>query len=102
MEQSRYRPRACALAPLPPQAAAAGVRAGLSDRCAGASTPCRSSLAGLQSSRVLVFLKGHKVICKRTEDTVVALHPEVFRVSYFHRERMCNDFLASLTQEKKR
>ena len=30
---------------------------------------------------LLVFLNVHKIIRKRTEDTIVALHPEVFRVS---------------------
>ena len=30
---------------------------------------------------LLVFLNVHRIIRKRTEDTVVALHPEVFRVS---------------------
>ena len=51
---------------------------------------------------LLVFLNVHRIIRKRTEDTVVALHPEVFRVSYFRRERMCNDILASLIQENKK
>ena len=31
--------------------------------------------------RLLIFLNIHRIIRKRTEDTIVALHPEVFRVS---------------------
>ena len=30
---------------------------------------------------LLVFLNVHRIIRKRTEDIIVALHPEVFRVS---------------------
>ena len=32
-------------------------------------------------ARLLVFLNVHRIIRKRTEDIIVALHPEVFRVS---------------------
>ena len=35
----------------------------------------------LSMNSLLVFLNVHKIIRKRTEDTIVALHPEVFRVS---------------------
>ena len=34
-----------------------------------------------RSDQLLVFLNIHRIIRKRTEDTVVAIHPEVFRVS---------------------
>ena len=51
---------------------------------------------------LLVFLNDHRVIHKRTEDTVVALHPESIQGIVISQKRMCNDLLASLTQENKK
>ena len=44
---------------------------------------------------LLVFLKAYRNNPQAHGITVVAFHPEVFRVSYFHEERMCKSLLAS-------
>jgi len=44
---------------------------------------------------LLVFLNTYRNNPQAHEITVVAFHPEVFRVSYFLRERMCKSLLTS-------
>ena len=44
---------------------------------------------------VLVFLNAYENNLQAHGITVVAFHPKVFRVSYFHGERMCISFLVS-------
>ena len=43
---------------------------------------------------LLVFLNAYRNNPQAHGITVVAFHPEVFRVSYFHEERMCNSLLS--------
>jgi transcription initiation factor IIF auxiliary subunit len=51
---------------------------------------------------LLVFLNAYRNNPQVHEITVVAFHPEVFRVSYFHQERMCKGLLASLPKITRR
>jgi hypothetical protein len=44
---------------------------------------------------LLVFLNTYKNNPQAHGITIVAFHPEVFRVSYFHEERRCKSLLAS-------
>ena len=44
---------------------------------------------------LLVFLNAYRNNTQAHGITVVAFHPEVFKVSYFHEERMCKSLLAS-------
>jgi hypothetical protein len=44
---------------------------------------------------LLVFLNAYINNPQAHRITVVAFHPEVFRVSYFHRVQMCKSLLAS-------
>jgi hypothetical protein len=44
---------------------------------------------------LLVFLNTYRNNLQAHEITIVVFHPEVFRVSYFHREQICKSLLAS-------
>jgi hypothetical protein len=44
---------------------------------------------------LLVFLNAYKNNPQTHGITIIAFHPKVFRVSYFHRERMFKSLLAS-------
>ena len=52
---------------------------------------------------MLVFLNTYRINPQVWGITIVAFHPEVFRVSYFHKERRCKSLLASspkITRER--
>ena len=58
----------------------------------------------MEKGGLLVFLNASRNNLQVHGITVVAFHPEVFRVSYFHEERMCKSLLASspkVTRRKK-
>jgi hypothetical protein len=44
---------------------------------------------------LLVFLNAYRKNPQAHEITIVTFHPEVFRVSYFHEERMCYSLLTN-------
>ena len=56
-----------------------------------ASTTPRQRRPGL----LLIFFNTYRNNSQAHGITVVAFHPKVFRVSYFHEERMCKSLLAS-------
>jgi hypothetical protein len=51
---------------------------------------------------MLVFLNAYRNNPEAHGITVVAFHSEVFRVSYFHEERMCNSLLSSSSKITRR
>jgi hypothetical protein len=51
---------------------------------------------------VLVFLNAYGDNPQAHGITVVAFHPEVFMVLYFHREHMCKSILANLPKITRR
>jgi hypothetical protein len=53
-------------------------------------------------SSLLVFLNAYRNNPQTHGITVVAFHPEVFRVSYFHEERMCSSLLSSSSKVTRR
>jgi hypothetical protein len=52
--------------------------------------------------QLLVFLNAYRNNPQAHGITVVAFHLKVFRVSYFHRERMCSSLLSSLPKVTRR
>jgi hypothetical protein len=52
--------------------------------------------------QLLEFLNTYRNNPQAHGITVVAFHLEVFRVSYFHKERMCKSLLASSPREIRR
>jgi hypothetical protein len=44
---------------------------------------------------LLVFLNAYRNNPQAHGITIVAFHPEIFRVSYFYEEQMCKSLLAS-------
>jgi hypothetical protein len=52
--------------------------------------------------QLLVFLNVYRSNPQVHGITVVTFHPKVFRVSYFHRERMCSSLLSSLPKVARR
>ena len=51
---------------------------------------------------MLVFLNTYRINPQAQGISIVAFHPEVFRVSYFHEEQMCKSLLASSPKVTKR
>jgi hypothetical protein len=51
---------------------------------------------------VLVFLNAYRNNPQVHGITIITFHPKVFRVSYFHEERMCNNLLTSSPKVTKR
>jgi hypothetical protein len=51
---------------------------------------------------LLVFLNAYRNNPQAHEITIVAFHPEVFRVSYFHKEQRCKSLLSSSSMVTRR